>query len=77
VIVSVDVDQLAAEVLAEVERHPPRSAERRAAAHLWASLITSPTITAARRAATTFGDDQVQAAAVELLGRLLKEHAHE
>jgi hypothetical protein len=74
-LVTVDAEQLAAAVLAEAQRHPPRSAERRAAAHLWASLITSPTIDAARRAITTFGDDQVQADAGQLLGRLITEGA--
>lgn len=63
-------DQLAAAVLAEAQRHPPRSPERRAAAHLWASLITSPAVSAARSAVATFGTAETQAAALELLGRL-------
>ena len=60
----------------EAERHPPRSPERRAACHLWSSLITSATIAAAQRAITSFGDDHVQAAALDLLGRLATEHRH-
>jgi hypothetical protein len=63
-------DQLAAAVLAEGRRRPVRSPERRAASHLWASLITSPTVSAARSAIATFGDPETQAAALELLGRL-------
>jgi hypothetical protein len=55
---------------AEAERHPLRSAERRAAAHLWAGLITSPTVSAARSAVATFGTAETQAAALGLLGRL-------
>ena len=74
-IVSIDADRLAAAVLAEGQRHPVRSAERRAASHLWASLITSTSITAARTAITTFGDEQTQAAAAALLGRLAAELA--
>ena len=63
-------DPLAAAVLAEARRHPVRSPERRAAAHLWASLITSPTVSAARSALATFGAVETQAAALELLGRI-------
>lgn len=69
-IVSVDAEQLAAEVFAEGQRHPARSPERRAAAHAWASLITSSTVTAARSAIATFGDELTQRAALELLHRL-------
>lgn len=65
-----DAGQLGAAVLAEAQRHPPRSLERRAAAHLWASLITSPTVSAARSAIAMFGTAETQAAALELLGRL-------
>ena len=74
-IVSVDAEQLADAVLAEGRRHPPRSAERRAASHLWSALITSPTIAAARTAIRTFGDNRIQADALELLGRLVREAA--
>jgi len=52
------------------ESHPPRTPERRAAAHAWAALITSPTVSAARAAIGSFGTPQTQAAALELLGRL-------
>lgn len=72
-IISVDAEQLATAVLAEGRRHPPRSAERRAASHLWSALITSPSIAAARNAITTFGDDETQAAAAALLGCLAAE----
>jgi hypothetical protein len=64
-------DQLASAVLAEGQRHRARSPERRAAAHLWASLITSPNVTVARSAIGTFGADHVQAASLELLDRLV------
>ena len=74
-IVSVDGEQLAAAVLAEGQRHPSRSAKRRAASHLWASLITSASVSAARSAIATFGTPETQADAGQLLGRLLKEHA--
>lgn len=65
------VDQLAAVVFAEAEQHPARTPERRAASHLWAALITSPTIAAAGRAVATFGDEETQHAAAGLLGRLI------
>lgn len=72
-IASADVDQLAALVFAEAERHPARSPGRRAACHAWASLITSPTVAAARRAVATFGDQATQAAALELLDKIATE----
>jgi hypothetical protein len=75
VIITVDAEQLAATVFAEAERHPARSPERRAAAHLWVSLITSAGISAARNAVKTFGEPEAQAAALELLGRLTREQA--
>ena len=74
-IVSVDAEALAAAVLAEGRRHPPRSAERRAASHLWSALVTSISISAARTAITGFGDAETQAAAAALLGRLVREAA--
>ena len=74
-IVSVDAEQLAAAVLAEGQRHAPKTPERRAASHLWACLITSASVSAARSAIATFGDEQTQTAADTLLGRLLKGHA--
>lgn len=69
-IIAIDADQFAAEVFAEAQRHPARSPERRAAAHAWAALITSSTVTAAQRAIKTFGAEQTQRDALELLGRL-------
>jgi hypothetical protein len=38
------------------------------------SLVTSPTIDAARRAVQTFGTEQTQSDAAELLGRLAADH---
>jgi hypothetical protein len=72
VIVAVDLGQLAAQAFAEAQRHAPRSYERRAASHLWVALTVPPaaTVDAARNAITSFGDDQVQAAALQLLGQL-------
>jgi hypothetical protein len=75
VIVSVDAEQLAAEVFAEAARFAARTPERRAACHLWSALITSPTVDAARRAIATFGDERTQSDAAALLGRFLKEYA--
>ena len=69
-IVSVDAELLTAAVLAEGQRHPARSPQRRAASHVWACLVTSTSITAARTAITSFGDDETQAAAAALLHRL-------
>ena len=74
-IVSVDAEQLADAVLAEGQRHAPRTPQRRAAAHLWSALVTSPSIAAARNAIGTFGDDDTQAAAAALLGRLAAQLA--
>jgi hypothetical protein len=61
---------LAERARAEAQQHAPRTPERRAAAHLWTSLITSPTVSAARNAIATFGTAETQAAALELLARL-------
>lgn len=69
-IVAADVDQLAAAVFGEAERHPARSPERRAACHAWSALITSPTVAAAARAIATFGDEVTQAGALEVLHRV-------
>ena len=74
-IVSVDAELLTAAVLAEGQRHAPKTPERRAASHLWACLITSASVTAARTAITSFGDEQTQADAAALLGRLAAELA--
>lgn len=70
---TVAVDRLADLAFAEAERHLARTSERRAACHLWTSLITSPTLDAARRAVATFGDPRTQQAAAELLGRITTE----
>ncbi|WP_300611050.1 hypothetical protein [Trebonia sp.] len=64
---------LAAVLQVEAERHPPRSPGRRAAAHAWAALITSPAVDAARRAITTFGTEQTRADALELLDQLIDQ----
>jgi hypothetical protein len=57
--ITADADTLAELARIEAERHAPGTAERRAAAHLWAALITSPTVDAARRANGTFGAGHV------------------
>jgi hypothetical protein len=77
VIVSVDVDQIAAAARLEAERHPARSPERRAAAHLFVALSIPParSLAAARRAVLSFGDETTQSDALELLGRLAREMA--
>lgn len=71
-IVAVDLERVADLALAEADRHPPRSPERRAASHLWISLTVPPakSIAGARNAIATFGDEHTQAAALELLHRL-------
>lgn len=65
-IISVDAEQLAAAVFPEGQRHLERSPQRRAAAHAWVGLITSPGITAARHAVRTFGIEETQTAALEV-----------
>jgi hypothetical protein len=70
VIVSVDAEALAAAVLAEGQRHPARSPERRAAAVLWTALITTSSVSAARKALPSFAAPETVTAALELLGRL-------
>lgn len=74
-IVTVDGGQLADLARAEAQRHPARTPERRAAAHLWACLITTTTIGGARHAVRGFGDDRTQSGALALLGRLAAELA--
>lgn len=68
-------DTLAARVAAIGRRHPPRTPERRAAGALYASLITTKSITAARKALATFGDAETRAAAAELLGGITEEES--
>lgn len=70
IIIIGDVDQVAELARLEAERHPARSPERRAAAHLWVSAITSTSADGMRRAIGSFGAPDVQAAALDLLGRL-------
>jgi hypothetical protein len=67
------VEQLAAAALAIAESHPPRSAHRRAASHLWVAATVPPakSIAAVRRAVLSFGDGSTQRDALELLGQLL------
>jgi len=64
--------------LAELARraavqHAPRTLERRAAAHLYASLTSTKSPSSASRALTTFGTPQVQTDAQQLLHRLSVE----
>jgi hypothetical protein len=74
VIIAVDLDRLADAARLEAERHPARSRERRAAAHLWVSLTVPPasSITAVRRAIASYGTPETQSDALELLGRLAR-----
>lgn len=65
-----DVDQLAELARQAALSHPVRSPERRAAAHLWVSAITSTSADGMRRAIGSFGAPDVQADALDLLGRL-------
>ena len=74
-IVEVDAGQLAAAVLAEGQRHAPRTSQRRAAAALYVALTETSTIDGARRALAGFAAPDVEAAALELLGRLVREAA--
>lgn len=69
---SADVAALASLAQAEAQRHEPRTPERRAAAHLWVSLVVprAKSVASARSAVATFGEPVVQAAALELLHRL-------
>lgn len=55
---------------ADVERHRPRTPERRAAAALWAALVTTRTPDAARSALATFADPRTVVDARQLLGEL-------
>lgn len=72
-ITTADLEALAAACYAEARRHPPRTPQRRAACHAWSSLITSPSIAAARKAVSTFGTPEVQRAALDLMHRLAAE----
>ena len=68
--VAVDADSPADGVLAEGQRHAPKTPQRRAAGALYAALIETSTIDGARRALAGFAAEQVQADALELLHRL-------
>jgi hypothetical protein len=77
VIVAVDLEQLAELARLEAERHPARTPERRAAAALWVSLITTKTVDSAR-SALVFAPLEVQADALRLLGQLaVREHENQ
>lgn len=69
-IITVDFDRLAELARLEAERHPPRTRERRAAAALWAALVTTSTASAARSALAGFATAEACADALDLLGRL-------
>jgi hypothetical protein len=67
-----DLARLAELAFAEAERHRARAPERRAASHLWVALTVPPakTLTAARNAIDSFGDQAAQADALALLEQL-------
>ena len=67
----------AAAVLDARARHKLRSRGRNAAGHLWTCLMTTTSVDAARRAIKTFGDELVQADALELLDRLTRQRPPE
>lgn len=64
-----DLERLAELAALEAEAHQPRTPGRRAAAHLYISLTIPPakSITSARSAIATFGDERTQADALALL----------
>jgi hypothetical protein len=70
--VKITVDQDAVTEVARLEalRHPPRTPDRRAAAHLWVALHTTSTAAAAKRALADFAPPQARADALALLHRL-------
>lgn len=71
-IVAVDLERLAELAFAEGQRHPARSAPRRAAGHLWIALTIPPakSVDAAKAAIASFGTPQNQADALALLHQL-------
>lgn len=73
--IPVDLAQLADAAFDEAQRWPSRSPQRRAASHLWCSMTLPPakTVAAVKRAVASFGDDHVQAGAVELLHHLAEQ----
>ena len=72
-LISIDAEQLAELVLAEGQRHAPKTPQRRAAGALYVALTETSTIDGARRALAGFATEQVQADALELLHRLAAE----
>lgn len=75
VIVTLECADVTMEALSELARahaetHRPRTPERRAAAALWAALVTTADLAAARSALAEFADPRTVADATELLDRL-------
>ena len=68
---------LASRVRQLAESHAPRTAERRAAAALFAALTTTRSAQAARRALGSFGDPATRAAAAAILDALEQDRAAE
>lgn len=66
------VDAIAAAAFAIAESEPARSAQRRAASHVWIAATIPParSLAAVRRAIESFGDQATQRAAAGLLGEL-------
>ena len=71
---TVDANKVLAERVVPIARtHPRRTPERRAAASLYAALVTTKTPEQARRALATFADKATVTAASALLDRLGSE----
>jgi len=72
VIVAVDLDRVAERAFDEAQRHPARSAKRRAAGHLWIALTIPPakSVDAAKTAIASFGTPRNQADALALMHQL-------
>lgn len=68
--VTADADTLAELARLEAERHAPCTSERRAAAALWVSLITTSTLDRARAALADFAAPDVIADGLQLLHKL-------
>ena len=69
-VVRATVAELAAMAETEVHRHKPRTPQRRAAAALWAALVTSATVSGALSALPAFTAPETATAAAGLLHRL-------
>lgn len=67
---AVDAGTLAEFARLEAEQHEPKTPERRAAAALWTSLITTSTVDGARSALAGFAAPDVADDALRLLHRL-------